>query len=64
MPSGGSDVTLSGRVDEVNRWQKGNIFKLFTNCQELGSERDGGEQSFLQLLSLLRALCATPVVIR
>ena len=23
--SGGSDVTLSGGVDEVNRWQKGNI---------------------------------------
>ena len=36
MLSGGSDVTLSGGVDEVNRWQKGNILSDSLSAKSWG----------------------------
>lgn len=37
--SGGSAVTVSGGVDEVNRWQKGNILNDSLSAESWAGER-------------------------
>ena len=37
--SGGSDVTLSGGVDEVSRWQKGNILNDSLSAESMAGVR-------------------------
>lgn len=61
MLSGGSYVTLSGGVDEVNRRQKGNILSDSLSAKSWGGGVcDRGEQSFLKLLSLVLCLLYYP----
>ena len=53
--SGGSDVTFSGGVDEVNRWQKGNILNDLLSAESWAGREgscDRKKQSFLKLPSL------------
>ena len=65
--SGGSDVTLSGGVDEVNRWQKGNILNDSLSAESWAGERGELRQEGAELSQATKprfAFRTTPVVIR
>lgn len=64
--SGGSDVTVSGGVDEVNRWQKGNILNDSLSAESWVGERgelwqEGAELS--QATKPCSAFCTTQLLL-